>query len=363
MLIKEEWREPWRRFRRFRQGQSKRLQESLHKLREEFRTNLAIKNGAAPVIAQIRKHKRNLKPKRKLIGIFLTEHFGDIVACEPVIPWLRERNPEASLIWFTRPAYVDLVRYHPQLDEVMELGSISEAVHVLRTKLFDQVVDLHVDGKGCTVFNRIHKKTWGDPRINGDNYYHQGPLLHAFSMSAGLPCFDGQPQLFLPDAIKEDLHRFELPSEYIVVHARSNEGTRNWRAQRWNELALAILARSNWTLVEVGLDPVLENNGGRVVNLCSKLSLLETAEVIRGANGYIGIDSGPAHFANAFRIPSVILLGHYKVYLRYMPYTGFLRANAAKMVIQWDGPASEIPVSEVMRRFENLSLTNSIATL
>ena len=356
-LIKEEWREPWRRFRRFRQEQGKRLQQ----LREEFRTNLAIQKGAAPVIARLRKHKRNLGSERKLIGIFLTEHLGDIVACEPVIPWLRERNPEDSLIWFTPSAYIDLVRYHPQLDEVIEIGSMSEAWLIMQNRVLDQAVDLHLNGKLCTRYKR--QKTWGDPRINTENYYHQGPLLHAMGLSAGLPRLEGQPRLFLPDNGRDPTIKFGLPADYVVIHARSNEQSRNWRPQRWNELASKILATSNRVLVEVGLDPVLENNGGRVVNLCNKLSLLETAEVIRGANGYIGIDSGPAHFANAFCIPSVILLGHYKAYSRYMPYTGFLRTNAVKMVIQWDGPASEIPVSEVMHRFENLSLANSIATL
>jgi heptosyltransferase-3 len=180
------------------------------------------------------------------------------------------------------------------------------------------------------------------------------------SLGAGLPRLDGQPNLVLPPAAGCNIDALKLPARYVAVHARSNEESRNWSAARWNELVENLVSRFDLKVVEIGLDPALEAGRKNVVNLCGHLSLIETAEVVRRATYYIGIDSGPAHFANAFQIPSVILLGHYRAFHRYMPYTGFLRDHADKMVIHWGGPASEIPVAEVIRRFEDLCRTKLV---
>jgi ADP-heptose:LPS heptosyltransferase len=77
------------------------------------------------------------------------------------------------------------------------------------------------------------------------------------------------------------------------------------------------------------------------------LSILETAEVIRRASLFIGVDSGPAHMANAMGTPGVVLLGRYEAFDQYMPYTGRFAREEAARVIQWPEPAREIPVDHV----------------
>ncbi|HEX2853335.1 MAG TPA: glycosyltransferase family 9 protein [Opitutaceae bacterium] len=71
---------------------------------------------------------------------------------------------------------------------------------------------------------------------------------------------------------------------------------------------------------------------------------MQTAALIRRAVGFLGIDSGPAHLANALERPSVVLPGRYRGVDRYLPYTGFLRENAVELVGQWDGPIASLPV-------------------
>ena len=63
---------------------------------------------------------------------------------------------------------------------------------------------------------------------------------------------------------------------------------------------------------------------GNYSNLCGQSGIAETAEDdSRRAALFIGIDSGPAHLANAVKTPGVILLGRYLTWDYYMPYTGF----------------------------------------
>ncbi|MGH7506611.1 MAG: glycosyltransferase family 9 protein, partial [Longimicrobiales bacterium] len=81
---------------------------------------------------------------------------------------------------------------------------------------------------------------------------------------------------------------------------------------------------------------------------CGRLGILETAEVIRRAALFIGVESGPGHLANAVGTPGVVLTGHFSGYERYMPYSGAYADGTSADLIQWDGPAREIPVERVL---------------
>jgi ADP-heptose:LPS heptosyltransferase len=323
----------------------------VHRWLKELYTRREIRKSAFSVIGDLEQIKRKCHPTQKVIGILLTEHFGDIIACEPVVPWLRSRHPDDIIVWLTRPEYVALLQDHPLLDSVHEVGSISTCRSVIQSKVLDRVIDLHLHRKPCTVFGREHIKRWGNPEVDIENYYHLGALLEVMSFGAGLPRLNGQPHLTLPREAARKVDGLGLPSSFVVVHTRSNERTRNWDDSRWNDLARILTEKCGLTLVEIGLEPLLSPNVNGITNLCGHLSLVETGEVIRRASFFVGVDSGPAHFANAFQIPSVILLGHYRTFDRYMPYTGFLREHAETMIIHWNGPASEIPVDSVLNRY------------
>ena len=315
-----------------------------------------IRQSAAPVIKRLRRIKKSLPPGKAFIGILLTEHLGDIVACEPVIPWLKREHPDSFLIWLAMPAYAGLLRSHPQLDTVEEIGSLTACKHVIQAGVFDRFVDLNIHGKSCPVFQRDYFKSWGNADVDIKNYYFHGALLEAMTHGAGLRTLHEQPRLFLaPDTI-QTVAGLKLPAIYVVIHARSTSAIRNWRDDYLNELVGILIQRFGLAVVEIGLHPAITCAAPGVINLCGKLSMVASAEVIRRATYFIGIDSGPAHIANACQIPSVILLGHHDVYRTYMPYTGFLRDHANMMVIQWNGAVADIPVSEVVHRFEMVRL-------
>ncbi|MOA17479.1 hypothetical protein D3C78_1377400 [compost metagenome] len=57
---------------------------------------------------------------------------------------------------------------------------------------------------------------------------------------------------------------------------------------------------------------------------------------------FIGIDSSFAHFANALNIKGIILLGHYRAFKTYMPYTGYYTYSEGGKIINSEGAVSEI---------------------
>ena len=108
-------------------------------------------------------------------------------------------------------------------------------------------------------------------------------------------------------------------------------------------------------MVEVGLRAACAVDGSdvagtaRPVNLCGRLSLLETAEVIRRAALFVGVDSGPAHLANAVGTPGVVLLGRYRGFDAYVPYSGGYADGSNATLVRADGPAATIDPAAVAR--------------
>lgn len=83
------------------------------------------------------------------ICIGLVEHLGDIVACEPVVRYLRQARPEARIFWCVRQAYADLVSHHPDLSGIIEVACPSEWRALVAAQAFDGVVSLHLAQRHC----------------------------------------------------------------------------------------------------------------------------------------------------------------------------------------------------------------------
>ncbi len=280
------------------------------------------------------------------IGIGLVEHFGDIVACEPVSRYLRKQHPDASIAWVVREQYKELLEHNPAIDEVIIVSCLTDWIKVIRHKTFNKVVDLHVNKRVCPECNIVLVKSEGNVAVDVDNYYSYGSLLGAFCRGAGIYPIDDSPRVYIPRAIERKVALLRLPERYVVFHCVSNEQARNWLPEKWMELARFVSGELGYEVIEVGHITTVE--GPAVKSLCGRLSLLETAEVIKGATLFVGIDSGPAHMANAVGVAGVILLGRYRKFKKYMPFTGrYAKGDGATVIHNLRGPASELAVDVV----------------
>lgn len=286
---------------------------------------------------------------RKTIAIVLLEHFGDIVACEPITRYLRHRYPTAYIIWFTGKRYGELLEHNPHIDRVMPLCCLTEWMLLSYFRIFDLVYNLHPNARTCPVCELpLHKKT-GDTSITIWNYYNYGSLADAFGKSAGLPQLKEGPRVYLSAEVEHAVDLLGLPEQFVIIHANSNESCRDWLSEKWEELVVRITRAFDIDVVEVGLTPSVSKGTPRCLDLCGKLTLLETAEVIRRARLFIGIDSGPAHFANAVGTRGVVLLGHYRDFRRYTPYTGGYGDGSNAELLYVDGAVADMPVERVFQ--------------
>ena len=310
---------------------------------------------ARSVIRQIRDLKAS-HSDRKLCGILLVEHIGDIIACEPVIAWVRETVPDAFVVWVVRDVFRELVEHHPGVDATLTVSSLALVAPIVRSAAFDVCFDLHFNRKPTGRKNLDHVKTWGDPRVDGLSYFRYGTILRAFSTAAGIvPALSGASRLHVPPAVVRRVDAIGLPARFVAVHTTSNDAAKNWSPEAWGRVVRHILDVWQLPVVEVGLAPTIPCRDERFVSLCGRLSILETAEAIRRADFFIGVDSAGAHMANVWRIPSLLLFGQYKGERAWTPYEGFFAADPGRWILRHDGLLAGQSAEQVIERLDRLA--------
>jgi heptosyltransferase-3 len=274
--------------------------------------------------------KIQLKKGRELIAIIRTEHFGDIVAAEPISRYVRQQHPDAYIVWFVKPVFHELVDYNPSVNEVLKEFCVTQRRVILQTQVFDKVYELQFKNNNqcvrCQVFtdNPVAESRG----INVHNYFHFGNLLEVFAQTSGLIApkapfpADDQPRLYLQDQHKAKIDSLQLERPFIVVHCQSNFAPKDWPSEHWEKLIDWLTANYQFQVVEIGLKRNLNIKNKSYRNLCGQLSILETAEVIRRADYLIGLDSGPSHLGNATGTFGIILMGALTGFDEYNPYSG-----------------------------------------
>jgi ADP-heptose:LPS heptosyltransferase len=268
----------------------------------------------------------------KVTAISLIEHMGDIVACEPVARRVRVQDPDAIVVWFVGHQYRCLVQHDPRVDAVVPVDGVFEWGLWARLP-FHRVIDLNVDARPDFVHGVTHRKRHGDPAVHMGNWREFGPLLPAFARAAGLSPWSEAPRLYIPAEVCRSVDELKLPAEFIAVHCVSSGPAKDWTPAKWAELAERVKQEFDLPLVELGTTSVAPTHGDNWIDLCGRLSILQSAEVIRHARLFIGVDSGPAHLANAADTPGVVLLG------QWVPFTGGYGDGTNAVLIQQNGGA------------------------
>ena len=279
--------------------------------------------------------------------ILLVASMGDVVACEPIPRHLKELAPGGTVHWIVLDPFREILEANPFVDEIVSVGSLSEGKDLLASKTTAKegaiAVDCHFDGTSCSRTNRIFPNPV-NPGINIHTYYATGSLLVSFSSVAGLPRLDDAPVFHfsergtLPPAVKPGI---------VVFHCHSSESCRDWTDDKWNDLADRIV-KDGGTVLEVGTKRSLLPRPG-FVDWTGRRSIQQIARIIESASLFVGIDSVFAHVANATRTRSLILLGKFRNFATYFPYSGeFARSSSFRIIRAPDGePVRNLSVDAV----------------
>jgi len=291
-------------------------------------------------------------PKRILV--FQTAFLGDVILTLPMVQVLHEHYPEAVIDVVTTPKAAEFLSNHPAIGDIIKYdkrktqkgfrGILAMAIF-LRRRSYDLAIVPHrsfrsslvVAASGIPVrigFSTAAGKFFYNRIAAYDTSQHEVERNLALLRPLNIePARKVLPTLFpsLHDVQSTDKFLFEreiLRQNFMIAIAPGSVwNTKRWLLERFAELA-SLLAHDGYEVLIIG-GPEDEALGKAITELTKhkqiydatgKLSLLQSAEVIRRCKVLVTNDSAPLHIGVAVRTPVVAVFGATVPEFGFAPY-------------------------------------------
>lgn len=280
------------------------------------------------------------------ILVIKLRYIGDVLLATPVLRALRERFPEARLTMAVNRGTEDILKWNPDVDEVLVVGWDEFAAQLrflndLRRRRFDAVIDL-TDGDRSAIMARLS----GAPVRIGFNEEHrwrgllftsvvrvQPGVLHRLERDLeALRLLGIEPKPWLPvlrTSPQDEAEATRLLEE-VEIRECEGKGTRPlvmlvpgarywfkaWPVERFAELADRLTGVAGCRVL-VGGD-AREREVAEAIRARSRFAptvlagcttLRQFAAVLKRCALFVGNDNGPMHMAAALGTPVVALFG------------------------------------------------------
>ncbi len=291
---------------------------------------------------------------------------GDIILTTAFVRQLRQSVPGACITYVTKREFGDLLRHNPHVERLIGYDSATgvKGLTALREELagthWDAVFDLHNNQRSHWLSHQLNYKSI---RRIDKNRVRRALLVYAkLNTFAAIPSIPeryrkvgeewgvkddgGGLELFWPPELEERLDAV-IPGDLPLIALAPGAGfyTKMWPLDYWRKLLPELLAKYPHRFVLIGgpderkmLKPL--EIDARVVNLAGKLSLLESAALIRRAGALICNDSGVMHMASAVGTPMVAVFGSTTRHLGFFPFRA--RVEILENNHQWCRPCSHV---------------------
>ena len=292
----------------------------------------------------------NMQPQRILI--VRLSAIGDVIQTMPVACALRERFPDATLVWAVEQRAGTLLQGHKALDELIMLprGWLKSfsGVRRLRRRLREFDFDVTVDVQSLTKSAVLAWLSGARRRIGFGN-----PGGREFSKWLNNERVDPKTthvidrylELLGPLGIHQPAVRFQVPEQeadrltaeriigekalgdgYAIINPGAGWPSKLWPAERFAAVArhlgvtwrLPVLVVWGGGAEREAAERIVAEGGEKAV-MSPSTSLPELAALARRAKLFIGSDTGPLHLAAAVDTPCVGLYGPWPA-ARHGPY-------------------------------------------
>jgi ADP-heptose:LPS heptosyltransferase len=263
---------------------------------------------------------------------------GDVILTSPAVEALRRAWPGTRILYAIKSAYADLVRFNPNVDEVVPLEKGESVVGFsrrLRERNFEALLDLH--GKMRSKLLRLllprtrrviwHKRDFWDTVLVYPNLRRYRPDIlfsdrhhAAVEQLVGRSLPRGQLRHFLGP---EDVKRSDAilasagvdPAKPILgMSPGANWETKRWPVERFGELATRAIDEG-FQVVVVGSESERDLGAQvvavepRVVDLTGALPIGPLGGFVSRCAAFAANDSGPMHMARALGVPTLAFFG------------------------------------------------------
>ncbi len=249
------------------------------------------------------------------VAIIRLRSLGDCVLSTPAISLLKNARPDLRIAVVADSVWAAVYERNPDLSAVLN-PSLKE----LRTWKPHLVLNLHggttsakltalSGARWRTGFSHFrHRFIYNLHIPRAQEILHVTRTVHTAEHAASAVFALGVPVQEIPRARVFADAPPPARQAYAVIHAVASEPAKIWPADRF-------LTFASFLQQELGLKPVFVGAPGdhlrafQAFQIAQGLSLAETKNLISGASLFFGNDSGPAHLAAAFGVPSTVLFG------------------------------------------------------
>ncbi|MFN4084089.1 MAG: glycosyltransferase family 9 protein [Bacteroidia bacterium] len=278
--------------------------------------------------------------KKKLLIIRLSS-IGDIVLTTPVIRCLKQQT-DFEVHYLTKFQYADVLKNNPYIDELHLLkDDLYKTAIALKKQKFDIIIDLHknirtqflktiINAKQSYAFNKINMEKWlavNLKKINilpqkhiVDRYFETTKNLSVTNDNEGLDYF------ITDDDYKEALNKINLQTQFMVWAIGAQHYTKRFPVKKIAE----VLNNINLPVVLLGDKHDAQNapiiigstQNKNIINACGKLSINQSAAIVKQAKFVVSNDTGLMHIAAAFKKPIISIWGNTIPQFGMYPYYG-----------------------------------------
>lgn len=261
------------------------------------------------------------------ILIIQTAFIGDVILATPLIGNLKTQFPDAKIDFLVKNGNQSLLRNEPNINEILvfdkkkKVASLVELLKKIRANKYDLVINLHrFASSGILTFLSGAKQKLG---------FKKNPFSFAYTQSFPHEIGNGkhevdrnlelikhltsnvnrQPKLYPSSEDFEVIKTYQTENYYCLAPA-SVWFTKQAPKEIWLKL-IAKLSAENSTIYLLGGPDDKElceeikakTKAEKVINLAGKLSLMQSAALMKNAKRNYVNDSGPLHLASAMNAP------------------------------------------------------------
>ena len=279
-------------------------------------------------------------PKKILIIRF--NSIGDIVLTSPVIRNLAIEGYE--LHYLCKKAYRSLLEPNPYLSQLWLFeGDYKILIKQLKAERFDYVLDLHNNLRSYRIKSQLSCRTYTLTKSRWRNFLltrfdwarkQREHIVYRF-LDVASPLLtvnvNAMPEFYFPKG--KSYGHISLPSKYSVIVVSTAFYTKNIPVNKL--IHFLELSSETWILIggpddlqraDQIMQGVKQNN---CRSLVGKLSLDESAYVMKESSLVLSGDTGMMHIAAALAVPVVAVFGSTHPILGYTPFSQNTESNYA----------------------------------
>ena len=207
-----------------------------------------------------------MSPKQPKILIIQTAYIGDVILATSLIEYIQSELPDSEIHFFLKKGNESIVETSPFIKKVYvwnkshhKIRSLLKYIFEIRSEKYDYVINIQrfFNSGLITALSGAKEKIGFDknplsflftkkiihkiPYFQNDHYLHEVErnvqLVKSFIKNEkNLSKLELKPKIYFTDKDKDELKKYQLTSDYIVIAPSSVWFTKQWHESKWIEL-------------------------------------------------------------------------------------------------------------------------------